>query len=91
MLKESLPFYIDGVAVGTNIIIADICRQTARTNKGLFMEFAFEYSHVPKLLDELLRRGRITINDLFHLRISSCLAEIKTWYEFDDFPFDKPV
>jgi hypothetical protein len=52
VLKESLPFYIDGVTVGTNIIIADICRQTARTNEGLFMEFAFEYSHVPKLLDE---------------------------------------
>ena len=91
MLKESLAFYIDGVTVGTNIIIADICRQTAGTNKGLFMEFAFEYSHVPKLLDELLRRGRITINDLFHFRIPRCLAQIETWYEFDNFPFDKPI
>jgi hypothetical protein len=74
VFKESLSFYVDGVAVGTNIVIADICGQTAGTDKGFFMEFAFEYSYVPKLLDELLRSGHITINDLFHLRIPRCLA-----------------
>jgi len=78
MFKESLPFYVDGVAVGTNVIIADVCGQATRANKDLFMEFAFEYSHIPKLLDKLLCGIGITVNYFFHFRIPGGLTEIKT-------------
>src|SRR5207249_11440839 len=44
VFKESLSLYVDRIAIGADIIVADICGQATRTNQDFFMEFAFEYS-----------------------------------------------
>ena len=53
------------------------------------MELAFEYSHVPKFLNQLLGGSRIAINNFLHFGIPSSLAEIKAGHEFNNFPFDE--